>query len=107
MPLKTLLEWVEVAKNLGYEGKAAVKFAETERNLEKDRAESERNAQRELNKIAAEAETNLAKIATDKEIQIAKIQMTANHDDALSAGSNAPSDRLNPIYNRPQLPKFD
>ena len=70
MPLKTLLEWVEVAKTLGYEGKAAVKFAETERNQqqEKDRAETERNAQRELAKIAAE--TELARIAADKEIQL-------------------------------------
>ena len=56
-------------------------------------------------KITAEA--NLDKIAADKEIQLAKIQITANHDEALSAGSNTPSDRTNPIYNRPQLPKFD
>ena len=122
MTLKTLLEWIEIAKGLGYEGKAAVKFAEVERNLEielldKDRAhqkaEAERNAElakitadkdRELAKLATEAE--LAKISANREIELAKLQMAASHD-ALSVSSNAPSDRINPAYNRPQLPKFD
>ena len=138
MTLKTLLEWIKIAKGLGYKGKAAVKFAEAERYLEielldKDRAhqkaEAERNAElanittdkelakitadkelakmasdRELTKLATEAE--LAKISANREIELAKLQMAASHD-ALSVSSNASSDRINPAYNRPQLPKFD
>ena len=51
-----LLEWIEIAKGLGYEGKAAVKFAEAERNLEielldKDRAHQKAEADREFSQI--------------------------------------------------------
>ena len=101
MSLKTLLEWLEVAKNLGKEGKAAVKFAEAERNLEIEQQEKEAQRELERAKIAAEtewariaAEANIAKIAADKEIQLAKIQMTASRDDALSASSNTPLTEL-------------
>ena len=131
MTLKTLLEWIKIAKGLGYKGKAAVKFAEAERYLEielldKDRAhqkaEAERNAElanittdkelakitadkdRELAKLATEAE--LAKISANREIELAKLQMADSHD-ALSVSSNTPSDRIKPVYNSPQLPKFD
>ena len=119
MAMRSIQEYIELARSLGIEGPQVLEWAQNERKLdiaERDKERSVRKEEREALSREAEAERAylLAKLESEERVQLARIAQEGSN----SVGSDP---LINPISSpradfsqgstnrakRPNLPKFD